>query len=118
MDVIQAFGGRVVDQTGTKVVFNSPETVAGVKWLQETYTSEKYKPMLPTGIESWTDTSNNEAYLAGTVALTQNQLSVYAKAKKDQNPVYGNTAIIHKPKTNDGKLLEAPGNAWFTIFKG
>ena len=25
---------------------------------------------------------------------------------------------MHKPKTNDGKLLEVPGNAWFTIFKG
>lgn len=118
MDVIQAFGGRVVDETGVKVVFNSPETIAGVKWLQETYTSEKYKPMLPPGIESWTDTSNNEAYLAGTVAFTQNQLSVYAKAKKDNNPVFPNTAVLHKPKTNDGKLLETPGNAWFTIFKG
>jgi len=118
MDVIQAFGGRVVDQTGQKVVFNSPETVAGVKWLQETYTSDKYKPMLPTGIESWTDPSNNEAYLAGTIALTANAFSVYAKAKKDKNPVFPNTVIMHKPKAMDGKLLEAGGSAWFTIFKG
>src|SRR5829696_1021046 len=118
IDVIQAFGGTITDASGQKVVFNSPETVAAVKWLQETYGSEKYKPMLPPGIESWTDPSNNEAYLAGTIGLTANAFSVYAKAKKDKNPVFPNTAILHKPNTKDGKLLEAGGSAWFTIFKG
>jgi len=99
--VIQAYGGSFTDETGLKVVFNSPETIAAVNWLKETYTSEKYKPMLPPGIESWTDTSNNEAYLAGTVALTLNQPSVYAKAKADKNPVFENTAVLHGPKTID-----------------
>ena len=64
MDVIQSFGGAVVDSSGKKVIFNSPQTVEAVKWLQETYTSEKYKKMLPPGVESWTDTGNNEAWLA------------------------------------------------------
>jgi multiple sugar transport system substrate-binding protein len=118
IDVIQAFGGTITDASGQKVVFNSPETVAAVKWLQETYGSEKYKPMLPPGIESWTDTNNNEAYLAGTVALTQNAFSVYAAAKKNNNPVFPNTAVLHKPNTNKGNILEAGGSAWFTIFKG
>jgi len=117
-DVIQAFGGTFVDKTGLKVTFNSPETVAAVKWLAETYGSEKYKPMLPPGIESWTDPTNNEAYLAGTTGMTQNAFSVYAKAKKDKNPVFPNTVIMHKPKTKDGKLLEAASSGWFTIFKG
>ncbi|MFN8501865.1 hypothetical protein [Kouleothrix sp.] len=118
VDVLQAFGASFTDQSGQKVTFNSPQAVAAVKWLQETYTGEKYKPMLPPGIESWTDTSNNEAYLAGTIALTANQFSIYAKAKKDKNPVFPNTALLHKFKTNDGKLLEAGQNGWFTIFKG
>ncbi len=26
--------------------------------------------------------------------------------------------MLHKPKTNDGKLLEAGASGWFTIFKG
>ncbi len=118
MDAIQAFGGSITDASGQKVTFNSPETVEAVKWLQETYTSDKYKPMLPPGIESWTDTSNNEAYLAGTVGFTQNAFSVYAAAKKNNNPVFPGTAVLHKPKTKDGKLLEAAGSGWFTIFKG
>jgi multiple sugar transport system substrate-binding protein len=116
--VIQAFGGSITDESGMKVTFDSPETVAAVEWLNETYTSEKYRPMLPPGIESWTDSSNNEAYLAGTVAFTVNASSVYAKAKADGNPVYENTAVLHAPKTLKGELLEAGANGWFTIFKG
>jgi multiple sugar transport system substrate-binding protein len=118
LGVIQAFGGSFTDETGQKVIFNSPQTVEAVHWLAETYMSDKYKPMLPPGVESWTDTSNNEAYLAGTVALTLNQPSVYAKAKADKNPVFENTAVLHGPKTRDGKLLEAGNIFWFTIFKG
>jgi multiple sugar transport system substrate-binding protein len=118
LGVIQSFGGSFTDETGLKVTFNSPETVAAVEWLKETYTSEKYKPMLPPGIESWTDTSNNEAYLAGTVALTTNQPSIYAKARADGNPIFEQTAILHGPKTLDGRLLEAGISGWLTIFKG
>lgn len=118
MDVIQAFGGSITDAAGHKVIFNSPQTVEAVTWLQETYTSDTYAPMLPPGVESWIDTSNNETYLAGKVALTFNAFSLYAKAKQDNNPVYGKTAILHKPKARDGKLLEAGVNGWFSIFKG
>jgi multiple sugar transport system substrate-binding protein len=118
LGVIQGFGGSFTDESGLIVTFNSPETIAGVTWLAETYMSDKYRPMLPPGVESWTDTSNNEAYLAGTIALTSNQPSVYAKAKADGNPVFENTAVLHAPKTQDGRLLEAGTNTWLTIFKG
>ena len=115
---IQSFGGRVVDETGQKVTFNSPETVKAVQWLAETYTSDKYKPMLPPGVESWTDTSNNEAYLAGKVAMTSNQLSVYAKAKADKNPVFDQTALMQFPVDTQGTRLGGGASGWFHIFKG
>ena len=44
--------------------------------------------MLPPGVESWTDTSNNEAWLAGQIGYTHNAFSVYAQSKRDNNPVY------------------------------
>ena len=116
MAAIQTFGGRIVDETGQKVTFNSPETVAAVKWLAETYTAEKYKPMLPPGIESWTDPSNNEAFLAGKIALTSNAFSVYATAKSENNPIFPNTAVLHFPIANDGTVLGGGGSGWFTIF--
>jgi multiple sugar transport system substrate-binding protein len=115
---IQCFGGRFVNETGEKVTFNSPETVTAVKWLAETYTSEKYKPMLPPGVASWTDPSNNEAYLAGTTAFTSNAFSVYAQAKRDSNPVFPNTAVLQAPRTNDGTLLQSGASGWLSIFKG
>ncbi len=118
LSVIQSFGGTFTDETGLVVNFNSPETIAAVEWLKETYTSDKYKPMLPPGVESWTDTSNNEAYLAGTIGLTLNQLSIYAKAKLDGNPVFENTTLLHAPRWLDGRLPEGGQNGWFTIFKG
>jgi multiple sugar transport system substrate-binding protein len=118
LSVIQSYGGAFTDETGLVVNFNTPETIAAVEWLKETYTSEKYAPMLPPGVESWTDTSNNEAYLAGTIALTLNQLSIYAKAKLDGNPVYENTALLHAPRWLDGRLPEGGATGWFTIFKG
>ncbi|MEO6060310.1 MAG: hypothetical protein ABIQ99_00055 [Thermoflexales bacterium] len=115
----QAFGGRAVDESGKKIVFNSPETVAGIKWLADVYKDAKYKSVLPPGVESWTDTGNNEAYLAGKLAMTTNAFSVYAKAKKDGNPVYPLTAVVAFPTTNDGKLeLGTGANAWYTIFRG
>ncbi|MBC8161924.1 MAG: extracellular solute-binding protein, partial [Roseiflexaceae bacterium] len=116
--VILSYGGRFVNETGEKVVLNSPETIEAVTWLAETYTSEKYKPMLPPGILSWTDTSNNEAYLAGTVAFTSNAFSVYGKAKLDNNPVFPNTAVLLPPLANDGTLLHSGATGWFTISKG
>lgn len=118
LGVIQGFGGAFTDETGLIVNFNTPETVAAVEWLNETYTSDKYAPMRPPGVESWTDTGNNEAYLAGTIALTTNQPSVYAAAKANGNPVFENTAVLHGPKTLDGRLMESGLSGWITIFKG
>ncbi len=118
MNLIHTFGGSITDETGLKVNFDSPETLAAVEWLTETYTSDKYKPMLPPGIESWGDVSNNEAYLAGTIAITQNAFSVYAKAKADGNPIFENTAVLHAGVGPTGVPLESGANSWFTIFKG
>jgi multiple sugar transport system substrate-binding protein len=116
--VIKAFGGTISDETGLKVTFNSPETVAGVTWLADIYTNEKYKPMLPPGVESWTDTGNNEAYLAGTIAMTLNQPSVYGAARKNNPDLFKNTAVLRGPKWQDGSRREAGANGWFTVFKG
>ena len=118
MDCIQSFGGSITDAGGKKVTWNSPQTIEAVKFLADIYTNPKYKPMLPPGVESWTDTSNNEAYLAGKIGMTQNAFSVYAQMKRDKNPNYEKTAVARKPKTKDGKILEAGGSGWITIFKG
>jgi multiple sugar transport system substrate-binding protein len=102
------------------VQFDSPETVAAFEWLAETYDRNgKYAAMLPPGVESWTDTSNNEAFLAGQLGYTHNAFSVYAQAKRDNNPVYPNITLLPAPTANNGDSRDG-GNVggWLTIFKG
>jgi multiple sugar transport system substrate-binding protein len=118
MSIIQGFGGSITDESGLVVTFNSPETLAAVEWLAETYTSETYRPMLPPGVESWGDTNNNESYLAGTIAMTLNQPSVYAAAKANAPDIFANTAVLHAPRALDGRYMESGSSGWLTIFKG
>lgn len=116
---LYAYGGAFVNNEGTKVVFNSPETVAAITFLADIFTNPKYKDMLPPGVNAWTDPSNNEAWLAGTVGITQNAYTLYAKSYADKNPVYDKTAIVPGfigPGTD--QVINTPGSQYFVIFKG
>lgn len=117
--VVLAFGGHYTDETGQIVQFNSPETVAAYEWLAETYDRNgKYAAMLPPGVESWNDTGNNEAWLAGSIGYTLNAFSVYAKAKKDNNPVFPNITLLRAPTANNGDSRDGGFvGGWLTIFK-
>lgn len=95
--VIHNWGGAITNKEGTKVTFNSPETIAGVTWLADIYQNPKYKPMLPPGWESWNDSANNEAYLTGSIGITANAFTLYAKARDDKNPVFANTITLPRP---------------------
>jgi multiple sugar transport system substrate-binding protein len=118
--VINSFGGHYTDETGQIVQFDSPETLAAVEWLADTYNREgMYGPMLPPGIESWTDISNNEVYLAGNIGYTHNAFSVYAQAKRDENPVFPNMVLLRAPQGPSGMVHDGGGiGGWINIFKG
>jgi multiple sugar transport system substrate-binding protein len=118
MDCIQAHGGSITDASGMVVNFNSPQTLEAVNWLVDTYTNEQWQPMLPPGVDSWTDSSNNEAYLAGKLGLTKNSFSLYGNMKRDTPEVYEDTAVLNRPQTTTGELLEAGAAAWLVVFKG
>lgn len=116
--VIQNWGGHYTNAEMTEITFNSPETVAAVEFLTEIYTSEQYAPMIPPGVMSWTDASNNEFYLAGTIAYTHNAASVYAKAKADGNPVFDDTIVLETAMGPTMTKLEAGGGGQFIIPRG
>ncbi len=118
--IINAFLGHFTDESGTKVQFNSPETVAAYEWVAETYDRNgKYAAMLPPGVESWGDISNNEAYLAGQIGYTHNAFSVYAAAKRDNNPVFPDTVLLRQPNANNGDSRDGgQTGGWLTVFKG
>ncbi len=118
LSILQAYGGSLNSNDGLKVTFNSPETVAAITFLADIHTNPKYKNMLPPGVEGWTDPSNNEAWLAGTLGITQNGYTLYAQSKAQSNPVYDKTAVlagVTGPGTD--QIIATPGFFYFTLFK-
>jgi multiple sugar transport system substrate-binding protein len=111
-------GATWTDETGQYVTIDTPETVDAINWLVETYTAPEWQAMLPPGILSWTDPSNNEAYLASKIAYTQNAGTVLAKAYFDSNPVAEPT-VFH-PMCGGPKLQEfnGQGSQNFLLIKG
>ncbi len=85
--VQHGWGAYKQDETGQFVTFDSPEMVDAMTAMTQLYIDEKWAPMLPPGVLAWADSSNNEAYLAGKLAYTQNGGTVYAKALLDGNPI-------------------------------
>jgi multiple sugar transport system substrate-binding protein len=117
--VLNGWGAYWTDETGTIVTIDSPEAIAAVEWLVDTYSNPDWEPMLPPGVLSWTDPTNNESYLAGKVAYTQNAGTVYANAVVTENPVAPLT-VYDIPK--GGPVLESfnglGGQNWLKIRNG
>jgi multiple sugar transport system substrate-binding protein len=99
MMLIRSFGGSLSDETGKKVTFKSPETLAALRWATETFT--KYD-IQPPGAEGWTDPSNNEAWIGGNIAQTQNSASIYYKLVKENHPLKDETLLTRMPRGPGG----------------
>jgi multiple sugar transport system substrate-binding protein len=112
------WGGTLTEETGQLVKLNSPQTIAGFKWFAETYLDKKWEKMLPPGINSWNDFSNNEAFLAGTLALTSNAGTMYAKGVFDKVPFAEQIKLIRQPLGGGNKRLEGFSTNNFYLFKG
>lgn len=117
-NVIQAWGSQITDADMTQLTFNSDATVEAVEWLTEIFVSDRFAPMLPPGIMSWTDLSNNEVWLAGNIGFTNNAASLYAQSKADGNPVYPNTAVILEPIGPYGERLSGGSGGGFVVPRG
>ena len=118
-NLINTYGGAIASNDGRTVVFNSPDTVEAVAFLGDVYTNPKYKPMLPPGVESWTDSSNNENWLAGITGYTRNTYSVYADSKTSNNPVYPQTHVfVDCTGPASDRPINVGSSQALVIFKG
>ena len=75
-EVIWSFGGSVQDEYGA-VVFNSPETVAAVKYL-----AQLQNEAMTAEVFGWTGASNNQALIAGDASFILNPDSAYRSLQK------------------------------------
>jgi len=122
-DAVLLRGGQLNDEAGQVVVLNKPPyaeyAIAGLTYLKEIYTDPKWSKMVPPGVSSWTDPSNNEAYLAGKIFFSNNGGTMFAKAVFDKNPVKDDTYLMLPPKGDGpgGRVLAGGGAAkrWFVI---
>jgi multiple sugar transport system substrate-binding protein len=99
--VTWGFGGTEIDTSG-KVVINSKETLEAVK-----FTVSVWKECLDEGGLAWDDSSNNRAYLAGTVSATINGASIYFVAKRQ----FPDIAKV----TGHGQMPKGPGGRFYNI---
>jgi ABC-type glycerol-3-phosphate transport system substrate-binding protein len=72
-----SWGGKEVEADGKTVAINTKETVESVK-----FAVALWKETMDEGGLAWDDTSNNRAFLSGSISATNNGASIYLEAKK------------------------------------
>jgi multiple sugar transport system substrate-binding protein len=72
-----SWGGKEVEADGKTVALNSKETIESVK-----FAVAFWNDCCDPGGLAWDDTSNNRAFLSGTISATNNGASIYIEAKK------------------------------------
>jgi multiple sugar transport system substrate-binding protein len=115
---LHSWGAYLTDQTGQTVTLDSPQAVEAVTWLNSIYRDERFRRMLPPGVNAWNDTGNNEAYLAGQIGFTYNAGTLYAKAVLDKNPVAEQTLYIPKPLGPSGVRQQSSAGHYLYFMNG
>jgi multiple sugar transport system substrate-binding protein len=86
-----SWGGKEVEVDGKTVVLNSKETIESVK-----FAVALWKETMDEGGLAWDDSSNNRAFLSGSICATNNGASIYLEAKKKPDSY----------QTDDGKPMK------------
>jgi ABC-type glycerol-3-phosphate transport system substrate-binding protein len=72
-----SWGGKEVEADGKTVALDSKETLESIK-----FALAFWNDCCDPGGLAWDDSSNNRAFLSGTIAATNNGASIYLEAKK------------------------------------
>ena len=80
--LLWSWGGKEVEKDGKTVALNSKETIESVK-----FGIAFWKDCCDEGGLAWDDSSNNRAFLAGTISSTLNGASIYLVAKRDARQI-------------------------------
>jgi multiple sugar transport system substrate-binding protein len=101
--LLWSHGGYLVDDDG-KIALDRPETIEALK-----YAKELYQTFIP-GVLSWQDPSNNKAFIAEEISLTQNGVSVYFVLKNDPKTAAIAADTDHAPMPS-GRMKNRPETA-------
>src|SRR5882762_5869336 len=102
-----SWGGKEVEADGKTVALNSKEVVESVK-----FAVGLWKDAHDEGGLAWDDSSNNRAFLSGTISCTNNGASIYLEAKRKPDsyltekgaPIWQDTLHAPLPKGAGGQF--------------
>ena len=111
--LIWAHGGSLVDESGKKVVINSPGTIEAFEFMRALFLEDK---SVPPGATNWSGAGNNNAWLSGQVAMIINVGSVTAKMRMDKHELLDKTGTAVVPKGPAGRFTDGRSGSW-VVFK-
>ena len=102
--MIASFGGSIFDETGKKIVLNSPETLEAIKYIKALFTEDKTTPPAAMG---WDSGGNNNSYISGQSAFVFNAGSVLVAMINDRPDLLEVSGIAPIPAGPAGRY--SPG---------
>jgi multiple sugar transport system substrate-binding protein len=94
-----SWGGKEIAEDGKTVALDSKETVESVK-----FAVPLWKEAMDEGGLAWDDSSNNRAFLSGTISATNNGASIYLAAKKKPDTYLTETGKPMKDDISHAKI--------------
>jgi multiple sugar transport system substrate-binding protein len=93
--ILWSHGASDVAADGKTVTINSPETRAALEYMQRLFS------VMPADVLSYDDAANNRAFLAGTIAATNNASTIWATARNQAK-------VVVLGQDADGKDITKP----------
>jgi multiple sugar transport system substrate-binding protein len=93
--LLWSYGGKIVDETGKKIVFDSPETHRAAQFYTDLYLKDK---VIPPGATSWSGSDNNTMFQTGRCNLTINTGSIYSWIKRKAPDMLKDTSLVPSPE--------------------
>jgi multiple sugar transport system substrate-binding protein len=115
-NILWSYGGGTWDKEGKPALATSnlKANLAGLQFAVDTI--QKYR-IQPPGVMGWTDPSNNEAYLAGKLATTNNGASLYFAMVNKKHELASKTQLVLTPGGPAGSVVGGSCYNWGVFSK-
>ena len=102
-----SWGGKEVEADGKTVALNTKDTVEAVKLAVALW-----KETMDEGGLAWDDSSNNRAFLSGSIAASNNGASIYLEAKKKPDAYQTEKGTPMWQDIQHAKIPKGPGGQY------
>ncbi|HSB80771.1 MAG TPA: extracellular solute-binding protein, partial [Candidatus Methylomirabilis sp.] len=101
--LLWSYGGMEVEKDGKTVVLDKKGTLEAIK-----LNTALWKDAMDEGGLSWDDSSNNRAFLAGSISITTNGASIYFQAREKFPDLYKVMNHAPHPRGPAGRFYHLP----------